>query len=80
MGSRTGYVLAGGTVELGIQGKRALVGGASSGIGRAIAFGLAAEGCRLAIWSRSRERLEPVAAELDRRHGSPVTILTADAL
>jgi 3-oxoacyl-[acyl-carrier protein] reductase len=67
-------------VELGIEGKRALVGGASSGIGRAIAFGLGAEGCRLAIWSRSRDRLEPVAAELERRHGNPVTILTADAL
>ena len=67
-------------MDFGISGKRALVGGASSGLGRAAAFALAAEGCRLAITSRSRERLEPVAAELERRHGSPVVILTADAL
>jgi 3-oxoacyl-[acyl-carrier protein] reductase len=66
-------------MDLGIAGRRALVGGASSGLGRASAGGLAAEGCRLAIWSRSRERLEPVAADLEARFGSPVAILTADA-
>ena len=66
-------------MDFGISGKRALVGGASSGLGRATAFALAADGCRLAIVSRSRARLEPIAAELDRRHGSPVVILTADA-
>jgi len=67
-------------VDLGIEGRRALVGGASSGIGRAVALALAAEGCRLALWSRSRERLEPVAEELERHHGRSVTVLTADAL
>jgi 3-oxoacyl-[acyl-carrier protein] reductase len=67
-------------VDLGIDGRRALVMGASSGLGRAAAFALAAEGCRLAITSRARERLEPVAAELETRHGRPVTILTADVL
>jgi 3-oxoacyl-[acyl-carrier protein] reductase len=67
-------------VDLGIAGRRALVGGASSGLGRAVAFGLAAEGCRLAISSRSRERLEPVAEELERRHGQRIAILEADAL
>jgi 3-oxoacyl-[acyl-carrier protein] reductase len=67
-------------LDLGIAGRRALVGGASSGLGRAIAFGLAAEGCRLAISSRSRERLEPVAAELEKRYGERVTVLEADAL
>jgi len=66
-------------VDLEIEGRRALVGGASSGIGRAIAFGLEAEGCRLAIWSRSPERLQGVAEELERRHGRTVAILSADA-
>jgi 3-oxoacyl-[acyl-carrier protein] reductase len=66
-------------MDLEIAGRRALVGGASSGLGRATADALAAEGCRLAIWSRSRERLEPVARELEARHGLPVAILTADA-
>jgi 3-oxoacyl-[acyl-carrier protein] reductase len=67
-------------VDLGIAGRRALVGGASSGLGRAVAFGLAAEGCRLAISSRSRERLEPVADEIEKRHGGRVTVLEADML
>lgn len=66
-------------MDLGLQGRRALVGGASSGLGRAAAIGLAAEGCRLAIWSRSTDRLEPVARELERRHGQPVTVLAGDA-
>ncbi|HKB27790.1 MAG TPA: SDR family NAD(P)-dependent oxidoreductase, partial [Candidatus Limnocylindrales bacterium] len=69
----------GGVVDLGIAGRRALVGGASSGLGRAAAMGLAAEGCRLAIWSRSKDRLEPVARELERLHGQPVAILAGDA-
>ena len=66
-------------MDLGIDGRRALVGGASSGLGRAVAFGLAAEGCRLAISSRSRERLEPVGEELERRFGQRIVILEADA-
>lgn len=66
-------------MDLGIAGRRALVGGASSGLGRAAAEALAAEGCRLAIWSRSRERLEPVAHEIEARHGLPVRVLTANA-
>ena len=66
-------------MDLGIHGRRALVGGASSGLGRAAAIGLAAEGCRLAIWSRSTDRLEPVARELERRHGQPVVVLAGDA-
>src|SRR5260221_7476493 len=74
-----GRVETGGVVDLGIAGRRALVGGASSGLGRAAAMGLAAEGCRLAIWSRSKDRLEPVARELERLHGQPVAILAGDA-
>jgi 3-oxoacyl-[acyl-carrier protein] reductase len=49
-------------MELGLEGKVALVTGASKGIGRAIAAELAAEGARVAISSRSRERIEAAAA------------------
>jgi len=49
-------------VELGIDGKVALVTGASTGIGRAVAEGLSGEGCRVAINARSAERLREAPA------------------
>jgi 3-oxoacyl-[acyl-carrier protein] reductase len=45
-------------MDLGIAGKRALVTGASIGIGRAIAVSLAREGVKLAVVARRRELLE----------------------
>ena len=47
-----------------LTGKTALVTGASSGIGRATARALAAEGVRVALVGRSRERLAEVAGEI----------------
>jgi 3-oxoacyl-[acyl-carrier protein] reductase len=59
-------------MDLGIDGKVALVTGASKGIGRAIAAELAAEGARVAITSRSGERAaaaaEEVGAEIGLEH------------
>ena len=52
-------------MDLGIEGKTALVMGASKGIGRAIAAALAREGARVAIASRSRDRLEEAAKEIE---------------
>ena len=52
-------------MELGISGKTALVMGASRGIGRGVAAALAREGARVAMASRSRERLQAAAAEID---------------
>jgi len=52
-------------MELGLSGRTALVMGASRGIGRAIAAGLAREGCRVAIASRSPERIKEAAAAID---------------
>jgi 3-oxoacyl-[acyl-carrier protein] reductase len=49
-------------MDLGIDGKVALVTGASKGIGKAIAAALAAEGAEVAITSSSRERIEEAAA------------------
>lgn len=51
-------------MDLGIDGRVALVLGASRGIGRAIAAALAREGARVAMASRSRGRLEEAAAEI----------------
>jgi 3-oxoacyl-[acyl-carrier protein] reductase len=49
-------------MDLGISGKTGLVTGASSGIGRGVAFALAAEGVKLAIVARRGNLLEEVAA------------------
>jgi 3-oxoacyl-[acyl-carrier protein] reductase len=62
-------------MELGLEGRVALVMGASRGIGRGIAAALAREGARVAIVSRSGERLEEAAAEI----GEGATPFVADA-
>ena len=51
-------------MDLGIDGRVALVTGASKGMGRAIAAELVAEGARVAVSSRSRERIEATAREI----------------
>jgi 3-oxoacyl-[acyl-carrier protein] reductase len=54
-------------VDLGISGRVALVTGASKGIGRGIAAELASAGARVAMSSRSRERIEAAAADIGGR-------------
>jgi 3-oxoacyl-[acyl-carrier protein] reductase len=51
-------------MELGIEGKVALVTAASKGLGRAAALGLSREGARLVICARGADRLAATAAEL----------------
>jgi 3-oxoacyl-[acyl-carrier protein] reductase len=51
-------------MDLGLDGRVALVMGASRGLGRGIAAALVREGARVAIASRSLERLEEAAAEI----------------
>lgn len=54
-------------MDLGLEGRVALVGAASKGIGRAIANALVTEGARVAITSRSRERIEATAGAIGAR-------------
>src|SRR5277367_1740412 len=47
-----------------LEGKVAVITGASRGLGRAMAISLAAEGARIALVARNKEKLADVAAEL----------------
>jgi len=64
-------------MDLGLTGKVAMISGASRGIGRAIAQGLAAEGSRLSLCARGREGLERVAHEVQGR-GAEILTFTGD--
>lgn len=65
-------------MDLQLNGKTALVTGASQGIGRAIAFGLAIEGAHVAIAARRTELLEELAGEIKRAGGKPPVVIAAD--
>lgn len=66
-------------MDLGLRGRTAVVGGATSGLGRASAEALAAEGCNLVIWSRRTDALAASARELASNHGVTVDHVAADA-
>jgi 3-oxoacyl-[acyl-carrier protein] reductase len=65
-------------MDLGIAGRRALVMGASRGLGRACAAALAREGAAVTIVARDRARLAAAAAELRAATGASVTPIAAD--
>ncbi|MDT8323455.1 MAG: SDR family oxidoreductase [Bacteroidota bacterium] len=65
-------------MDLELKGKRAFVAGSSDGIGRAIATGLAAEGCDVMLCARTEEKLAALAAELRESRGARVAYVSAD--
>ncbi|MFL5757293.1 MAG: SDR family oxidoreductase [Chloroflexota bacterium] len=63
-------------MDLGLAGRRALVGGGASGLGGGIATLLSSEGVRVAVVGRTRERVE---AQANRLAGIPVIADVASA-
>jgi len=65
-------------MDLRLRGKVAMVSGASKGIGKAIALGLAEEGVHLALNARGPEALEKLADEIRRQHEVEVLAVPGD--
>ena len=63
-------------MNLGIQGRRALICGASRGLGRGCAEALAKEGVHVALVARTAATLEKTAEELRHIAGGDVNIKT----
>jgi 3-oxoacyl-[acyl-carrier protein] reductase len=67
-------------MDLQLKGKTALVTGASMGIGRAIAKGLAAEGARLCVAARRRPLLDELSKEIVAAGGAAPAIVEIDIM
>jgi 3-oxoacyl-[acyl-carrier protein] reductase len=65
-------------VDLGLNGKVALVGGSSKGLGKASALAIAREGARVTICARSRAELDAAADDIQRETGAEVLVVSAD--
>ena len=65
-------------MELGLRGKKALVTGASKGIGRACAEVLAEEGCDVVLVSRTAADLEAARAAIVAKHNVAVRFYPLD--
>ena len=62
------------SLDLGLQGKVAIVTGASMGIGKAIAATMAAEGANVVITARGVEQLSAAAREIERSGGGVLPV------
>ncbi len=65
-------------MQIDLKGKTALVGGASAGIGKAIAQELAKCGATVFIMARNEEKLKKVVAELDKNAGQEHGYVVSD--
>ncbi|NJD33478.1 MAG: SDR family oxidoreductase [Betaproteobacteria bacterium] len=65
-------------MDLGIEGKSALVCASSKGLGRGCAFALAREGVAVTLVARGAEVLEQTAAEIRAATGAVVNTVAAD--
>ena len=65
-------------MDLQMTGKKAIVTGASEGIGKAITWAFAREGVDVAICARRKEPLEAAAAEISRATNRQIVPITAD--
>ena len=67
-------------MDLQLEGRTALVTGASMGIGRAIARGLAAEGVKTAVVARRKNLLEELAGEIAREQDPAPHLIVQDIM
>ena len=51
-------------MDLGIEGKVAMITGGSRGLGRQAAYSLAREGCKVSICARSQDQLDATVSEM----------------
>lgn len=65
-------------MQVSLKGKKALVGGASRGLGKAIAIQLAASGASVTLMARKKEALEKVLQELPATEGQQHGYLVVD--
>ncbi len=65
-------------MDLGLGGRVALVAAASQGMGRAVAFALAREGCRVALCARDPGRLEATARAIREETKAEILAVPAD--
>ncbi len=65
-------------MDLGIAGRKAIVGGASAGLGKACAMSLAREGVEVTIVARTRANIEAAAEEVRTATGARVTPIAVD--
>ncbi len=67
-GAAQGYLYNPLPMETGLKDRVAIVAASSQGLGKATAEGLAAEGCKLAMCSRTQSSIDAAAAQISKKH------------